>query len=352
MASVRDLRGRSWAVALMMIGVALGVAVVVAIDLANTSASTAFSLSTESVVGRATHRIVGGPSGLDSSLYSELQRQPIDVPLAPIVEDFVLIPSLDARVVNVLGVDPLKESPFRDFLALARADRGALERFYTDSGSVILSSALADELEVGLGADFVVRIDGFDRTLRVLGIVEAERTQFPVDLVLMDIASAQELTRTEGKLSRVDVIANEEQARQIRDRLPAGVSLTSSSQQAETAAQLSRAFQLNLTALSLLALVVGMFLIYNTIMFSVVQRRMVLATLRALGATPTQVFSLITFESVVIGLFGSLVGVGMGWVLGQGAVRLVTQTINDFYFVVSVRETRRPRAGSGQNFTG
>ena len=103
-------------------------------------------------------------------------------------------------------------------------------------------------------------------------------------------------------------------------------------------AQLGAAFQLNLSALSLLALVVGMFLIYNTVMFSVVQRRGVFGTLRTLGVTGSQLFALIEIETVLIAAIGATLGVGLGWLLGQGAVRLVTQTINDLYYVVSVRD--------------
>lgn len=337
-ASYRDLRGRAWAVVLMLSGVALGVAVVVAIDLANTSASKAFTLSTESVVGRATHRIVGGPSGLDSALYLELQQQPTGAELAPVVEDFVTVPALEQRVIRMLGVDPLQEPPFRDFLTPSSADRGSLEPFYTESGTVVLSRVLADELNVELGDSFGVVSGGSDQTLSVLGIVEADEDEFPADLLLTDISSAQELTETEGRLTRIDVIADEEGLGRLKERLPRGITLSAASEQAQTAAQLSEAFRLNLTALSLLALVVGMFLIYNTVMFSAVQRRLVLATLRALGATATQVFCQIVLEALVVGFLGSLAGVALGWFLGQGAVRLVTQTINDFYFVVSVRQ--------------
>ena len=57
---------------MFVLGVALGVAVVVAIDIANGSASRAFTLSSESLVGRATHQIVGGPNGINSALYTRL----------------------------------------------------------------------------------------------------------------------------------------------------------------------------------------------------------------------------------------------------------------------------------------
>jgi putative ABC transport system permease protein len=101
---------------------------------------------------------------------------------------------------------------------------------------------------------------------------------------------------------------------------------------------MTAAFELNLTALSLLALVVGMFLIYNTVTFSVVQRRPVLGSLRALGMTRREIFALILVEAGVLGALGTLAGLALGLVLGRGAVQLVTRTVNDLFFVVAVRE--------------
>jgi hypothetical protein len=115
--------------------------------------------------------------------------------------------------------------------------------------------------------------------------------------------------------------------------------LRPASEQAQTAAELASAFQLNLGALSLLALVVGMFLIYNMVLFAVVQRRRVLGILRALGVTREQVLALILLEAAAVSLLGSLLGPGLGWLLAQVAVRLISQTINDLYFVVTVRQT-------------
>jgi putative ABC transport system permease protein len=105
---------------------------------------------------------------------------------------------------------------------------------------------------------------------------------------------------------------------------------------------MSAAFELNLTALSLLALVVGMFLIYNTVTFSVVQRRKLFGILRCLGVTGRQLFTLILAEAAVLSLIGAVIGLGVGVILGKGMVRLVSQTINDFYFVVNVQDISIP----------
>ncbi|MFP3853477.1 MAG: FtsX-like permease family protein [Anaerolineales bacterium] len=338
-ASWRDLSRRTWQLGLMVLGVALGVAVVVAIDLANSSASRAFELSTEAVVGRATHRVQGGPGGVPVDLYTQLAKRPDLGEFAPVIERFGLAPELDGRPLRLLGVDPLAEGPFRDFFAGGAVTAAGLERFYTESDTVLISGALADQAKLGLGDELVFQIGGEDVSLEILGILRPSDQggeALPEDLLLADIATAQQLFGLPESITRIDVIAREAGA--IRQLLPPGLALNPASEQAQTAAQLSDAFQLNLTALSLLALVVGMFLIYNTVMFSVVQRRQVLATMRALGVTREQVFSLILIEAGLIGLVGGFIGLGLGWLLGQGAVRLVTQTINDFYFVVSVRE--------------
>jgi putative ABC transport system permease protein len=115
-----------------------------------------------------------------------------------------------------------------------------------------------------------------------------------------------------------------------------------SSSRTETVEQMTRAFELNLTALSLLALVVGMFLIYNTTTFSVVQRRGLIGRMRAVGVSRREVFVLVAGEAALIGVLGTALGLLLGLVLGQGLVRLVTQTINDLYFVLSVRGLEVP----------
>lgn len=340
-ASWRDLRGRTWQIGLMVLGVALGVAVVVAINLANESATRAFELSTEAVVGRATHRIEGGPDGVPADLLADLKEGGEVGALAPVVEAYGVAPGLDDRPLRLLGVDPLSERPFRDFFAGGAILRTGFERFYTQPYSVLLSSSLADEAGLEPGDELRFQISDRLIDLKVLGVLSApdgSGRSLPSDLALMDVATAQEILGKPNRISRIDVIATQKQAAVLRGSLPPGLSLEPASERAQTAADLSDAFQLNLTALSLLALVVGMFLIYNTVMFSVVQRRRVLAILRALGVTGRQLFALILFEAIVVGTVGALLGVGLGWALAQGAVRLVSQTITDFYFVVSVRQ--------------
>jgi putative ABC transport system permease protein len=336
---LRDLVRRPLHTGLMVLGVALGVAVVIAVDLANTSASRGFARSTEAVVGRTTHQVLGGPDGLDQEVLSRLRVEARVRRSAPVVDAYVFAVGLDRQPLRVLGLDVLSESPFRTHLSGGSLADPGFERWLTDPRAVFVGSALADRDGLSIGSPLEVRAQDRLVTLEVAGIVRAADPAEAASLdgiLLMDVGSAQRLLRMGARLSRIDLILDDEEVSRVEAILPRGARLVRATERAAAVAQLTEAFQLNLTALSLLALVVGMFLIYNTVMFSVVQRRAVIGTLRLLGATGEQVFALVLVEAAAASAVGVLLGLGLGWLLGQGTVRLVTRTINDLYYVVSV----------------
>ncbi|OQA39854.1 MAG: outer membrane-specific lipoprotein transporter subunit LolC [Chloroflexi bacterium ADurb.Bin325] len=345
----RYLARRPWQSGLMLLGIALGVSVMVAIDLANAAAARAFDLSTDAIAGRATHQIVGGPEGVDEAVYAQL-RAATRMPLAPVVADYVASPELGDRPLQLLGVDPFAEAPFRSYLVTPPAqaaalgdpaDVGQLVAFLTQPGALLLSEGLARDYSLALGD--AVRLEAAGRESRgfVAGLLR------PADglarraldgMALADIATAQEALGRIGRLSHIDaILPDDAAAAALADRLPPGVQLVRVSARSGAVEQMASAFRTNLTALSLLALVVGMFLIYNSMTFSVVQRRPLFGTLRCLGVTRGEVGRLVLGEALIVGVLGSLAGLGLGVLLGQAAVRLVTQTINDLYFVVTVR---------------
>src|SRR5439155_1444392 len=201
-------------------------------------------------------------------------------------------------------------------------------------------------LGLARGDTLTIRVTGAARPVTLIGWLEprdALSAQALERLLVTDIATAQELARARGRLTRIDLIVADDAAgrallQRIRDALPSGAAIVSAGARAETVASMTAAFTLNLTALSLLALVVGMFLIYNTMTFSVLQRRPLIGMLRALGVTRGEVFALVVVEALVVGVVGTAAGLGLGLGLAHGLLGLVTRTINDLYFVLSVRE--------------
>jgi putative ABC transport system permease protein len=345
--SLRYLLRHPWQIGLCVLGVALGVAVVVAIDLANASARRAFDLSAESVAGRATHQVVGGPAGLDERLYRTLR---VDAGLresAPIVEGYLRAPALPGQTLQLFGIDPFAEAPFRSYLAGPGAEvatAGAsidLSALLVEPATALMAEETARRAGIGPGEEIELRVGARVARVRVIGLLQPgdDLSRRALEsLLITDIATAQELLGLVGRLSRVDLILPDEAAAAaVSAALPPGAQLVSAAARSSALEQMTRAFELNLSALSLLALIVGMFLIYNTMTFSVVQRRGLLGTLRCLGVTRGQIAALVLGEAAAISLIGSLLGLGLGLLLGRGLVGLVTQTINDLYFVVTVR---------------
>ncbi len=98
------------------------------------------------------------------------------------------------------------------------------------------------------------------------------------------------------------------------------------------------AFQLNLTALSLIALLVGMFLIYNTVATAVVRRRHEIGVLRALGLSRAQVQALFVGEALVLGVLGAALGLVLGVAMAGQLVGVVSQTITSLYILASIHD--------------
>lgn len=341
----RYLTGHAWQTLLMILGIALGVAVIVAVDIANASAVRAFSLSTEAIAGKATHQITGGVNGLREEVYSDLKRRGMDVAMAPVVGAFVSSPQLGERPLQLFGVDPFVDGQFRNYLNPATTvNPQAYLSIFTVPGAVMISAENSARYGLKLGDEISLDIDGVVKTAIISGILEVQddlSRRTLEGMILADISTVQELTNRQGWLDWVDVILPEGEA-VLEEALPAGAALQPVSSRQGALEQMTAAFRANLSALSMLALIVGLFLIYNSITFSVVQRRKLFGILRCLGVTRGEVFRLVVWEAVGIGLIGSLVGIGLGVLMGRNTVLLVSQTINDLYFTTTVQDVSLP----------
>ncbi len=339
-ASIRYNFRHPWQLALSLLGIALGVAVVVSIDLSIDSARRSFVLSNQAVLGASTHRLRGGPAGIDENLYVSLRRQLPGVRAAPVVEGFGA--GDDGVALRVLGIDVFAEAPFRRRLAQAAvASSDVLASLMTKPGAVLLSPATAARLHVGIGEKFRILVNGRHHDLLLLAMLESGdqlAAASLADVIITDIATAQELLDRVGRLSRVDLRLTEDELAAMERVLPDAVRVERAGSGSKFAERMTGAFNLNLVMLGLLAVMVGMFLVYNTVTFSVVQRRQLIGTLRAIGVTRDQIFTLILVEAALVAMVAVAVGLVLGVWLAEQLVGLVSRTINDLYFAVNVRE--------------
>jgi len=333
---------------LALIGLALGVATIAAVDMATASAYRAFELSIDAVNGAATHEILGGPAGIDELWYVALRRAHLPIEFAPVVEGYAAIGD---RTMQLVGIDPFASPAFDADTGAPAAATGAmrlsdLASFLTQGGTVMMAAATAAELPLRVGESFPLDVSGRTSTARFLAPLPAER---PGDeaLLLTDIAQAQEWLHFLGRLSRIDLRVpagrdGELALARFEKELPTGIEIHAVGSRTRENLDLAATFTVNLQAMSLLALLVGFFLIYSAVSFAVVQRRSIIGVLRALGTTRREVLATLLGEAALIGVAGSVLGLLLGVVIGHALVRLVAGTINDLYFVVAVSRVTLP----------
>ncbi len=352
-ATSRHLLRHPAQLALALVGLTLGVASIVAVDIATGSASRAFELSLAAVSGPATHEISAGPAGVDEDLYVQLVQRAHVIRLAPIVEGYVTVGD---EALQLVGVDPLAAADFSvhpatgnhrswavtapnlDFEGPA-PDEGSLRSWLLGNGAMLAPATLAG---LGLKPGDALRGDVGGRPFegRVMGSLP-KRLAGAGALLLTDIATAQEWLGLPGRLSRIDIQAPagpaaQAELAQLRRQLPPGVTLAPAARRAQAGLDMTRAFSTNLKALALLALLVGLFLVYGAMSFAIVQRRHELGVLRALGVRRWEILRLVVFEVLALSVAGALAGLALGTLIAHGLLHLVTRTINDLYFVLAV----------------
>jgi putative ABC transport system permease protein len=370
-ASVRHLLRHPAQLVLALVGLSVGVATIIAVDIATASSGRAFQLSVQAVNGAATHEIAGGPQGIDERLYVDLrtgaERPDASVggvrsqaalasvgggrrsraALAPVVEGYVTI---GERTLQLVGIDPFASREINSNRSGAEQGpvRGDLTSWFTRPGAVVMAAGTAQELGLAVNQTFEVDVGGQAHPAVLIATIAGDKAGYET-LVLADIAQAQEWLGALGRLTRIDVRIPEgpgadAATADLRSRLPAGVRLEEAQGRAQQSVDMTAAFTTNLQAMSMLALLVSTLLIYGAVSFAVVQRRRIIGILRALGATRGNVFTIVLTEAAVLGLVGAGLGLLLGVAIGRGLVHLVSQTINDLYFVVAVNETVLPAA--------
>ena len=322
-----------WQLWLTLLSIALGTAVMVAVDLANMTAKQSFRQSVNVLSGPMTHEITAREGEIPEQFYTRLR---VDWSLRDASPQLIATVSVAGLQYTLLGFDP--------FAMLFQPQTGfdipadTLPRLLTEPGGVLISSVLAARENVKTGDKITVTLNERQRELTVLTILDVKHDTRLTEIVAMDIATAHSLLDKPGKLSRIELRLDETQAAELQARLPPGLKLTSYQSQQQSYSEMTQAFRINLMAMSLLAMLVGAFLVYNTMTFSVLQRRQTFAINRMIGTTGAQLFRHLLLEAMLLGLVGSLLGVLLGIILGQGLLVLVTQTISDLYVSVQATE--------------
>jgi putative ABC transport system permease protein len=335
---VRPILRETLRTLLTLLGIGVGVAVVVAIELSNQSALRAFRESVDAVAGRANWMLTAD-TGLDENIL--IQLQPFwsrGVRFAPVIDGEG---TLGQTPIRILAVDLFSDLHFRDYrYASISVPHGSqtltryLDLFRDDS--LVLPAPFAREHGLRLGSAAVIELGGRRKTMVVRGLLEARgpATAFNGAIGVTDISTAQKAFGMTGRLSRVDLIVPDDDPTLVRAlaRLaPAGARLERPARRNERVEKMLQAFRVNLFALAGVALLVGMFLVYNTVLISILRRRRDVGVFKTLGVSPRQIFGAFLLEGLVFGAAGSLIGLALGYALASSILELIGRTINSLY---------------------
>jgi putative ABC transport system permease protein len=354
---------------LLLLILALGVAAFFSIRLANRAAVASFQ-NFSGLITSQSDGIITAPAGnLSDTVLPEL-RQLLgneSINLVPVLETSAVEPSRDDQ--QSLGSRPTFQILGLDLISLANlADEQSANHGWfgsagqtNDSGngfssvlkkvdSVFISAALAAREQLKIGSSLPLVINAHLVQMRVAGIIPNNPSQpaAPPNLLIMDLPALQQLTDKPGRLDRVELVLADSPQRaerwaRIKQKLEAANPsnaprwlVSSPAERRAAATTMTQAFRLNLTILSLLALLVGLYLVFQGLDGAVVRRRNEIAVLRSLGVTSRQIQSAWLVEAASVGLAGGLLGLGLGWLGAQVAVQMVGRTVNALYYATSV----------------
>ena len=320
---------------LTILAVAIGVAVVLAIELAGEAAVGSFRSSMETLAGDYTFEIVE-VGGVPDAVVAMLATLPVPVQYAARIEDYATIVE-SKETLPLIGMDMiaagsrfLKSGPAPSEEGSSTGRGGQVLQYLAEPASVWVGSSLGKKA----GDQVELLINDQQQMCVVRGVYPDAKGNDSA--VVMDLAGAERALKRHGRLDRILLKIPEKDnpeswRKRIESLLPAGAEIRAQGTATAENRKMLAAFRWNLRLLSYIALVVGAFLIYNTISISVVRRRAEIGIVRALGASRMDVGMAFLGEATGIGLVGAFLGIPLGGALAKGAVKLMALTVDMLY---------------------
>lgn len=349
--AVRNLWSRKGRTVLTAFGIALGIAAVLAVNITNASLLASFNAVFDEAGGRAqlaiTSRSRGGGEGFDLALLRTVRGIEGVVAAAPSAQAISLPASERAawedtsgptgvgagmRLV-LMGIDAEADPTVRDYELVAGRFLEARDRGY----SAVLVDAYAAEQGVGVGDDLALLSPAGLFELRVIGLV-AQRGAGVLNggaVAFVPRQVVDDLTGRADSLDRIDVVTTRAiadspealaafKARVEAEVAGADVRVDYPGARGEELSKRMTSYNLGLDMFSLVSMVVGGFLIYNTFAMGVAERTRAFGVLRAIALTRTQVLAVVLIEALALALVGSALGVAIGLGMAAGMSSFLT----------------------------
>ncbi|MBU6153598.1 MAG: ABC transporter permease [Bdellovibrionales bacterium] len=341
--TLNQLKTRKLRNGLSLLGICFGVALYTSIDLVNESTLQSFRSGIEAMSGKATLSVLGGPSGFPESVLGKIEGVPGVASAVPIIETqayYTPTGTASTQTIMILGVDLLRESSVRAYQV---RDGGMIDdplSFLNQPDSIILTTKFADLHGLQVGDTISISTASGPRRFAIRGLLtpEGPAKAYGGNLGIMDIDAARLQFGKGEKLDRVDILprpgfSQKEIQERLEDALPKTLSIESPASQAGSMRRLVEGYQGLLSFIGSLSLIVGLFLVLNSMTIALAERRRELGILRAIGADRRFLMRNLLEEGFAIGFTGSILGLLLGrWVAG-GMVGLISQALSNQYLI-------------------
>lgn len=328
-----SLARRRLATVFSALAIILGVALGMAVQAVHQAALGEFDRGLRTMAGAADLQVVGPRGGFAEQLYAVLAARPEVAAASPLLE-------VEAKLVGreeslqLFGVDVFTLAAVSPALLPGLAEGAG--RFAALAGDgLFVATAAQEALGLKVGDTLTLQAGSETLELPIVGDLPGAREQRR--LAVLDIAAVQQRFGRLGRLTRIDLrlvegITPEVARAALQPLLPPGVLLETPQAAADEAANLSRAYRVNLTLLAAMALLTGGFLVFSAQALSVVRRRSEFAFLRAIGLSRATLFRWLLAEGALIGLLGGMLGAALGLALAGAVLALLGGDLGAGYF--------------------
>lgn len=332
----RNIREEKLFSFLSIIGIALGIALYISVQSATDKAIKAFSTDIAKLNPYTNVEITPDTGTfLDENLYADLLNSGEEV--FPVLMTKA-INTQQADSINLYGIDVLKTwhavKPKIDITTLNLAP------FFNDQTTVIAPSFFANKNRLATGDSFQLSL--FDKSYRfILGGIYNEK-EMGADGLIIDIAHFQDLFGLAGKLSWIEM--KTDTPNKIAAQLPQNVTLQTKASVIQQKEQIISSFKHNLQFISFIAILVGFFLLFNTVFISIVKKRTQIGILRSLGMKTREILILFVGFGLILGTFGTVLGILLGQLVTGITLQMTEKTVSSIYSMVklSANETDWP----------
>jgi putative ABC transport system permease protein len=340
----RQWRTHRLRVAMTTLGIALGVAVFFAIRTANAALLESLTLAVERLAGKSTLEVTAGEAGFPEQTL-DLVRATAGVQLAePVIEVIVHTALQDEGNILILGVDTTGDQQLRQYDFDKSATQVADPLTYlAEPHAILLSRSFADRHGLQIGSHLPIFTPNGKTDFVVEGIFQPTGVGevFGGNIAVMDIYSAQVVFNRGHNFDRIDLmnapaVPVDEVQRRLRAQLPAGIDVIRPEMKGEALENAVTAMRLGMMITSFIALLVGVYIIFNSFTIAVNQRWKEIGILRAIGVERRNINAMFLGEALCMGVVGSIVGIVAGFFIAAVANKMMGSIAASVYGIVSI----------------